>query len=153
MSRQGFFAGPFALMLVSILLIVGGLAVHRIGWSEGYQVGLLADGTQGNVALPYSIGMPGLALTLIVALLALVLVGKVFHFLAWTAAWRSWAPRNGTAQPTDEPRWSHWAAHWGHHAHMPPWCWEPTGPTGERAGRHDEQAESNAGDAGTQSAA
>jgi hypothetical protein len=153
MSRRGFFAVPFVLMLVSILLIVGGLALHRIGWSEGYQMGLLADGTQSNMVLPYSIGMPGLALTLIVVLLAIMLVGKAFHLLAWTAACQSWAPGSGPAQTAHRPAWAHWARHHCHHPPAPPWCWEPTGPAGERTGHPDEQAKPDATGAGSQPAA
>jgi hypothetical protein len=51
MSRRSILAVTSASMVVAILLIVGALVLHRVGWSEGYQVGLLVFRMLGDETL------------------------------------------------------------------------------------------------------
>ena len=53
--------GLAALILVA-LLVIGGIAIHRIGWSQGYIVGQLAARGDQGMAVPYGFGPMGILL-------------------------------------------------------------------------------------------
>ena len=129
MSKKWLVWRALAALIVVGLLVVGGLAVHYVGWSEGYAAGqLAAEGEEGAPAPygPYGFRWPGRpfgftpflfggALFRIVLLVVLlVVIGKLLRFVAWAIA---------GGPPMGGP----WARHWhrphGHWAHgpMPPW--------------------------------
>ena len=143
MSHQRFPWLALAALIVVGLLIAGGTAIHRRGWTQGYVMGRLAAGGEDGAAGPYlPYGYPGRhvgfapalcglgpLLTVGLLLLALVAAGRLFRFRAWKKA----------AGPEGE-RWArHWARHW-RHGPTPPWCWGREEP----AEGTDEGAEPNA---------
>jgi hypothetical protein len=148
MSQKRFLTvGLAALIIVVCLLVVGGTAIYRGGWSQGYMMGRLAAGGDDGAIAPYALyGYPrshfGLSPFLCGAglfVLLLVVMGQFFRFRAWKMVAREGWPKGG-----------HWAKHWHRHhgpmphGPMPPWCWgreepseeeaektEPNGDTGE----------------------
>ncbi|MDY6874823.1 MAG: hypothetical protein SWK90_01270 [Chloroflexota bacterium] len=137
-------ARVLAALIVIGLLVVGGAAVYRTGWSQGYMTGQSATGGEEIVTAPYAphgFGYPGrhfgfppflfgaglLRIGLFVLLLGVI--GRIFHFRAWRMACG--------------PQGRYWAGHrrWPHgpmpHGHMPRWCWgwekpsEEAGPDAE----------------------
>lgn len=150
MFKARFLVAPLVVLIIFGLIVLGGLAVYRVGWSEGYRMAqLVVGGEEGGVApyAPYRFGFPGLFLTLGLILLLFVVVGKFLRFWAWRAAWGA-----GMTPPPGAGGWStrrHWARRWYHHyPPMPPWCWdweegaeEPTPGAEPGAGTADAQAE------------
>jgi hypothetical protein len=137
MSRARFFLAPLALLIIVGLLILGGFAIHRTGWAQGYRMGQMAAGiTDGAVVpyVPYGPGSGGLLITLVVFLLLLLVAGKFFRFWAWRMAWGPWMGRHSSKD------W-HW--HRGH-GPMPPWYqyWEE--PRKERAEESEPSADASA---------
>jgi hypothetical protein len=157
MSRRWFpfLLSALAALIVVGLVIVGGFAIHRISWSQGYRTGqLAAGGEEGALApyAPYRLGRPGLLLTAGVLLLVLLVIGKFFRFWAWNMAWGPWMMAGGPWATGRGPTGRHWAAPWaahraGHwhrpHGPMPPWCWGWEQPPEEGA---QEQEQENAGE-------
>jgi hypothetical protein len=131
------------------LLIVGGLAIYRISWSEGFKMGQLTAGAADGVLPPSSFGYPGLLLTLGVIFLLLIVAGRFFRF--W--AWGPWMMAGGPGRWAGGPQAHGWARHWHrHHGHMPPWCWgweEASGAEGEQP---ESEAEPGAAQAAQRSA-
>jgi hypothetical protein len=154
MSKIRFLVVPLAALIVIGLLILGGFAIHRIGWTEGYRMGQLADSGGGAVAPyeSYGFGYPSLFLTVGLLLLALIVIGKIFRFWAWKMAWGPWMmagrPWRMAAGPKGE-RWArHWASHWHRpHGPMPPWCWGWEEPSEEKAEQAEPDAEASAAEA------
>jgi hypothetical protein len=133
MSKTRFLAVPVVTLIVIGLLLVGGWAIHRIGWSQGYATGQLATGGQeaaiGPYA-PYGLGYLGLFLMVgLVLLLLLVVIGKLFRFWAWTMVAGPWMMAGGPWKITGKPNEERWAKHW-HRRHRPMhpcwWGWEKT---------------------------
>lgn len=120
MSKNWFLVKALAALIIIGLLILGGLAIHRIGWSQGYRVGQLAAGSEEGVAVPYAaygFRYSGLFVTIGLLLLLLIVIGKFVRFWAWKMAWGPWTMAHGLK---DE----RWARHWRRpHGPMPPWCW------------------------------
>jgi len=133
MSHKRFLPVALTALIVIGLLIMGGSAIYRNGWSQGYMTGRLAAGGDDGAALPYApYGLPGRyhgfspflcclgpVFTVGLLFLLLIAVGKFFRFWAWKKAdgpeGRNWA--------------KHWSEHWHrHHGPMPPWCWEKPSP-------------------------
>ena len=147
MSKTRFLVGPLVALIFIGLLIVGGFAVHRLGWSDGYRMGQLAAGGEGGAVTPYApygFGASGLLLSIGVIFLLLIVIGKFFRFWAWKMAGGAWMAPSG-------PKGKYWAKHW-HRAHrraahgpVPPWCWEWEEPSEEEAAKAEPDAE--AGDA------
>jgi hypothetical protein len=136
MSKTRFLIVSLAALIIIGMLILGGLAIHRIGWSQGYKVGQLAAGIEEGATVPYGaygFRYSGLFLTVGLVLLLLIVVGKFFRFWAWKMAWGPWMMAGG---PKGE-RWARpQARHWHRpHGPMPPWCWGWEEPSGEKAAR------------------
>jgi hypothetical protein len=142
MSKARFLVIPLIALIIIGLLIMGGLAIHRIGWSEGYRVGQLAADVGDTAVTPYALyGFPSLFVTILLVLLFVIVIGKFFRLLAWKMAWGSHMMPAGPWKMGGGPRGAHWAKHWHpHHGHMPPWC------------RDEEKAEKARPDAGAEAA-
>ena len=133
MSRKWFWVVPLTALLVIALLVLGGWAIHRAGWTQGYSMGQLAAGDEGGVTVgyaphvPYGFGHPPLFMTISLLVLLFVMIGRVFHLLAWRMA-------GGPRMMAYGPRGRYWARHWHpRHGHMPPWCWGWQEPSDEQA--------------------
>jgi len=149
MSRKWSLVVAVTVVVLIGLLILGGLAIHRIGWVEGYRVGQLAVGGEGGTVVPYGpygFGGPGLFLPVVLIILLLVVVGKFFRFWAWRMAGGPWAMAGW-------PRGGDWSHHWhGPRGPMPrgpvpPWCrgWEePSEGKGEKAETDGESSSAEA---------
>jgi len=139
MSKLWFLVRALVVLIVIGLLIVGGVALYRAGWSQGYVAGPLAAEGEDVTTAPYPyygfgyMARPfGFAPFLFGAgllFLLIVTVGRLFRLLAWkrVMAGGSW------------PMAAHWARHWHWfhgpvpHGPMPPWCWGWEKPSGEKA--------------------
>ncbi len=142
MLKKRFWVVPLsALIIVSLLIILGGFAIQRISWSQGYRMGQLAAGGEGGAVVPhapYGFGHPGLFFTIGLLFLLLVVIGKFFRFWAWKMGGgpgRPWAVAGG-------PMGAHWARHW--RGPMPPWCWGWEKPSEEKANQAGPGAGSDA---------
>jgi hypothetical protein len=151
MYRGGFFLRLLAFLLLAGLLLGGGYALYRLGWSQGYQSGALAAAATSGESLPtvpyawgapypyapYGFGFPffppfGICLGIGFFFLVLFLIGGLFR----------WGGRR---------RWTDYGTHGGWDPDkVPPWM-------REKYARHmetPEKAESpspSEGDQGTQS--
>ena len=140
MLKKRFWVAPLAaLIIVSLLFILGGLAIHRISWSQGYRMGQLAAGGEGVAVVPYArFGHPGLFFTVGLLFLLLIVMGKFFRVCAWRMAGGPWMMADG-------PKGAHWARHWHRpHGPMPPWRWGWEKPDEEKAEQAGPDAESDA---------
>jgi hypothetical protein len=128
MFRTRFLAASLAGLIIVGLLILGGFAIYRIGWTEGYGMGRLAVGTDGGVLPPYGFfgfGFPGFLLTLGVILLLLVVIGRVLRFWMWGMFLGRHMMPGGRWKMADGPASGPWARHWqAHGRHAPPWYWD-----------------------------
>ena len=137
MSKNWLWMKALAALIIIGLLILGGLAIHRIGWSQGYKLGQLAVGSEEGVTVPYAaygFRYSGLFLTIGLLFLLLIMVGKFFRFWAWKMAWGPWKMAGGPWKMAGGPKGERWARHW-HRSHgpMPPWCWDWEEPGEEKA--------------------
>ncbi len=134
MYRKRFWAVPLAALLIIALVVIGGFAIHRAAWSQGYTMGRLAAGVEEGAPMPYGLhrfGYPsrpfGLgsffcapALFVLGGLMLVGMFARFFHFRAW-------------------------ARHWDRHpGHVPPWCWEWEKPPQGKAEEPDTAAEAEA---------
>ena len=137
MSKTRFLVVSLAALIIIGLVILGGLAIHRIGWSQGYKVGQLAADIEEGATVPYGaygFRYSGLFLTVGLILLLLIVVGKFFRFWAWKMAWGPWMMAGGPWKMAGGPRGERWARHWHRpHAHVPPWGWDWEEPSEEKA--------------------
>jgi len=133
MSRKWFWVRALVTLVVVGLLVVGGFAAYRAGWSQGYAAGQLgAEGEEGTT-VPWGFGYPGRPfgfaprpfgagplVAVVLALLFFAVIGKLLRFVVWGPAWRF-----GMAGPRFRRiAGYHRAAHWQRmHGPMPPWCW------------------------------
>lgn len=145
MSRTRFFLVPlFGLILIG-LLILGGFAIYRIGWSEGYRSGLLTDGGVEGALVPYApygSGFLGLLLVIGVIFLLFAVLGKFFRLLAWRTAGGPWMMARRPPGTPGGSKGEAWAKHWHRHGgHGPPWCWDWE----ESPEENDQEAEPEAG--------
>jgi len=129
MSRKRWFwVRGLAALFTVVAIVIGGFVLYRVSWSQGYQAGQLATGTEGELALPYMhprFGYPGGLFSLGMILLVFVLVSKALRTLFWTSM-IAWAPR---------PRFAYRRRRFYRHGHHPmgPWfCdWEEPGEKDE----------------------
>ena len=150
-NKQVLWRALAALILIG-LLVVGGLAVHYVAWSEGYAAGhLAAGGEEGATAPygPYGPGFPGRPFVFAplmfgagaifrvgLLLLLLVVALKLFRFALWGIA----------GFPMMAGHWPrHWRhPHWHRHGPVPPefrgwYGWpEEEGGKPEAGGQTDE---------------
>jgi len=139
-------------VLVIGLLALGGYAIHRAGWAQGYAMGLVATGGEEAAPAPYvrhgfglwRYGYPGRffghspfrsGFGLVIAIVGLILVGKCFAHLLFFRMMRSykWArmragkpPFEGAPQgmPMYGPAGRAWARRWYMmHCHTPHRGW------------------------------
>jgi len=54
MGRRSWFVGLFVTLIVISLLVLGGVAIHRAGWVQGYAMGQLGTGEEGEAPVPYA---------------------------------------------------------------------------------------------------
>lgn len=139
MSKTRFLLVPLAGLIVIGLLIMGGWAIHRTGWSEGYAMGQLAAGGEAGGTAPYGLGLSlflpwGVGLFFTVALLLLLgVIGKIFGLCAWKMAGGPWMTARGRRKMADGASGERWAGHWHRpHGPMHPWCWGWQEPSEEK---------------------
>ena len=145
-SRRWYVAPVIAILLIG-LLVAGGYVIHRAGWTQGYSMGLVAEG--GEEAAPYAFGprsygyrgrfvghSPLLSgFGLVIGIMVLVVVAKcIAHLLFWRNARRfNWAS-TGAGKPPFEgapgrmpmygPAARMWARRWHRmHRGMPHQWW------------------------------
>ena len=148
MSKLWFLVRTVVILTVVGLLIVGGLAVYRTGWSQGYVAGQLAAEGEGVATVPYphyGFGYTGRPFGFVPFLfgagllfLLLVAVGQLFRLLAWkkVMAGEPW------------PMAARWARPWHRfHGPVPPWCWGWEKPSGESAGEDGPEADTGKSEA------
>ena len=127
MSKSGFVIVPLVLAVVAGLLITGGWAVHRIGWTEGYSLGTGVAAGEASAVLyaPTGLSYIGMFLTAGLALLVLMaFVSKLVGLWAFKTFAAPWMLAHRRAAGPAGPNAERWAAHWHTpHGHMPPWCW------------------------------
>ena len=146
MSQTRFPFAPLAILIIIGLLMLGGFAIYRISWLEGYKTGqLVTAGIAGGTVMPYAPYRPGcggVLLTLGVAFLLILVAGKFFRFWAWKSAW-------GPGMKSGGPESERWVRRWhrhGPHGPMPPWCWDWEEPSEEKT--EEPQPDADAGDPG-----
>jgi hypothetical protein len=127
MSKARFLFVPVVALVVIGLLIMGGWAIHRMGWSEGYAFAQQAAGSEA-ATVPYALsGLSYVALFFtagLAFLFLLAVMGKLLRLWAWKAVGGPWMihrmARRTRMGPSAEP----WSKYWhGHHPPVPPWCW------------------------------
>lgn len=128
MSKARFLLIPLVGLLVIGLLIVGGWAIHRIGWSEGYAFAQQAAGSE-TATVPYGpSGLSYVALFLtagLAFLLLLAVTGKLLRLWAWKAVGGPWMMHGMARQMAMGPNGEPWSKYWHrHHRPVPPWCWD-----------------------------
>jgi hypothetical protein len=137
MSKTRFLVVSLAALIIIGLVVLGGLAIHRVGWSQGYKVGQLVAGSEEGVPVPYgSYGFrySGLFLTIGLLFLLLIVIGKFFRFWAWKMVGGPWMKAGGPWMMARDPRGERWARHWHRpHGPMAPWCWGWEEPSEEKA--------------------
>ncbi len=139
MFKSRFLHAVLAAVIVIGLLAVGGLAIYRTGWAQGYmsaqEAGVGVDSAIPPRALfhpgwrfgraPFAMG--GRAFLIVGVLFLIFLVIKSFCFRAYRMS------RGPMGMPWAEYR------RW-HHGPMRPWCWGWERPPEEKAEK-DEKAE------------
>ena len=137
MSKKWILWRVLATLLLVGLLIAGGVATYRAGWSQGYGVGQVAVEGEEGVTLPYPthdfgrIGRPlafmpflfgaGLLFRIALGQVFLAVVSRLIRFIVWGAAFHPMMCGPGPMRGSRAARW-----HRRHHVHgpMPPWCWD-----------------------------
>ena len=138
-SRRWYIA-PLVAVLVIALLALGGYAIHRASWEQGYAMGVVATGGEEAAPAPYarhrfglwSYGYPGRlfghspflsGLGLVIAIVGLITVGRcIAHLLffrtirryEWSGAQAGEPPVEGAPQgmPMYGPAGRAWARRW-----------------------------------------
>jgi len=135
MSKKWILWRVLATLLLVGLVIAGGVATYRAGWSQGYGIGQAAVAGEEGVTLPSpDLGrierplmfMPflfgaGLLFKIVLGLVFLAVIGRLIRFIVWGAAFRPmmhgpWSYMRG-------PRAAHWHRGSRMRGPMPPWCW------------------------------
>ena len=136
MSRGSFWLRGVAALLLVGLIVAGGLGLHYVAWSRGYQAGQLAAGGEGEVvAAPAYVprglypvlGAPypfraGLLFKIVLGVFFLVLIGKLIHLVVWGAMFHP--AMRGPWSPQWHRAYRSHATHWHRmHGPVPPWFW------------------------------
>lgn len=126
MYRKWFILGPLVALVVIAALIMGGMAVYRVGWTRGSLSSPVEDGGEGGVLvppMPFGFRHPGrvfgfsplwfgmgLAFRFGMLLLVFGVIARLFFFRQWRMA--------------GVPRGRRWAGCW-HPPYGPgaPWHW------------------------------
>lgn len=61
MKRRGFFVRFILSLLLVAVLVIGGMVLYRVGWSQGYQTGLLVESSELGESFPVVPYFGGLA--------------------------------------------------------------------------------------------
>jgi hypothetical protein len=124
MHRTRSFLAPLVGLIILGLLVMGGFAIQRAAWWQGYMMGQLAAGgeTPGLAYMPYGPNLFGPFLAIGLLVLLVLVGGFIFRLLAWQGAARAWMKSGGSKA-------EEWAGHWhkahrAHHPFAPPWCWD-----------------------------
>jgi hypothetical protein len=146
MTRRGgwFVWRAVAAVILLGTLVVGGFAIHRLGWSQGYTAAeLTAQGEEAPTPpltppgwRPVGFARGGLLLSLFLGLLFLAFVGKLLRLIMWGAMagpMMHWHARGGFWHPR------HWARGTMPPGHGP-WCGWPH----EASPRSEDRAEAEA---------
>ena len=133
MSKSSFVLVPLLLVVGAGLLITGGWAIHRIGWTEGYAVGVgVAAGAVSPVPYaPTGLSYVGLFLTAGLAFVVLMaLVSKLIGLWAFKTVAGPWMMAHRPPVGPGGPNGERWAKHWHRpYRHVPPWWgdWQQAG--------------------------
>jgi hypothetical protein len=138
--RRDWFAWRVVATVVLLgLLVAGGFAVHRLGWSQGYAAAELSAGGEEAPTPPLAppgwrpagfVYRPlgGLLVTLLLGLILLSFAGKLLRVVLWGAM----------AGPAMAGPWRH---HWHRmHGPLPPWYGPWCQQHSERPQESDDQA-------------
>lgn len=152
MSRTWFVWRALVALIIIGLLVRGGWAIYRTGWSQGYMTGQLAAADDGSAARsypPYAFGYPawpvlaGLGLLGLFGLLVLPLlaIGKMISLhargMAGGPPGSPWAKKTADWSPP-------WIRHWHRdHGRRPPWCWDWEEPADEQTKETGPDAQTN----------
>jgi hypothetical protein len=124
MYRTRFFLAPLVGLIILGLLMMGGFALQRAAWSQGYMMGQLAAGGEapGLAYMPYGPNLFGPFLAIGLLVLLVLAGGFIFRVLTWHGTARAWMKFGG-------PKAEEWARRWhkSHAAHHPftrAWCWD-----------------------------
>jgi hypothetical protein len=151
MSKNWFLLKALAALIIIGLLILGGLAIHRFGWSQGYKVGQLAAGSEVGATVPYGrygFGYSGLFVTIGLLLLLLIVIGKFTRFWAWKMVGGPWRMAGRSWMMAHGPKGKRWARHWHRpHGPMPPWCWGWEEPSEEKVEKAEPDVETGGAEA------
>lgn len=144
MSKSSLVLLPLMLVVVAGLLITGGWAIHRIGWTEGYAVGTgVAAGQMSSVPYaPTGLSYVGLFLTAGLAFLVLMaFMSKLIGLWAFRTFAGPWMTAHRPAVGPSGPNGERWAKDWHRfHRHVPPWWWgweQPESVKDEASGSSD----------------
>jgi hypothetical protein len=135
MYRGRFLAVALTALVIIGLLAIGGAALHRAGYSQGYAMGIQATGREGGPVVFYGWGfLPLLCGTGLFFLAGLFLL----RLLVFGVFFRTWKMAGG-------PHYGHWGKH-GHrrHGRMPPWYADRQQPSEEPVEKAEPDAESGA---------
>ena len=120
MFRRRFFPTALAFLLVTTVLLAGGFALSRAGWSQGYTAGLQAGGADLAPVVPFRpYGPLALGFLPLLCGFGLLFFFGLFilrFFLFGRRAW-GWHKQGG---PGEGP----WMGPWGH-GHRQPWQQDP----------------------------
>jgi hypothetical protein len=148
MSKTRFLLLPLVMLVIIGLLIGGGWAIHRLGWTEGYAVGTRVAAGEMS-AVPYApSGISYLALFLTAGLAFLVLIafiGTLLRLWAFKTVGGPWMMHHGPWKAPVGPHGEHFERHWrSFHRHAPPgwWGWEQ--PSDEECEAHEAKPSSAA---------
>ena len=154
MSKKWFWVRALVTLVVIALLAVGGFAVYRTAWSQGYAAAQLRAEVGEGATMPWGFGYPGRPfgfalrpfgagplVTVVLALLFFAVIGRLLRFILWGPAWRF-----GMAGPW--PRhWRRFHQRWPHgpmpHGHVPPWWWGEEGPGEEQSEKVEPEADTS----------
>jgi hypothetical protein len=140
-SRSWFVWRAVATVVLIGLLVAGGFAVHRLGWSQGYAAAeLTAQGEEAPTPplappgwRPVGLVRGGLLVSLLLGLLFFAFVGKLLRVIMWGAM-----VGPAMCHPAMARSWRH-PRHWMH-GPMPPWH----GPWHEQPGERSQEGDSRA---------